>query len=75
MLMRRSHLSMAPELASERGHVNREHFVDAIRLAVQDAAATGRSRFDAQHFQDFLWRRFFARALPPEDFELVTQAA
>jgi glycosyltransferase involved in cell wall biosynthesis len=33
------------------------------------------SRFDAQHFQDFLWRRFFARTLPPEDFELVTQAA
>jgi glycosyltransferase involved in cell wall biosynthesis len=33
------------------------------------------SRFDAQHFQDFLWRRFFARTLPSEDFELVTQAA
>jgi glycosyltransferase involved in cell wall biosynthesis len=33
------------------------------------------SRFDAQHFQDFIWRRFFARTLPPEDFELVTQAA
>src|SRR6202050_2351648 len=32
-------------------------------------------RFEAQHFQDFLWRRFFARTLPPEDFELVTQAA
>jgi glycosyltransferase involved in cell wall biosynthesis len=32
-------------------------------------------RFDAQHFQDFLWRRFFARTLPPEDFELVTRAA
>jgi glycosyltransferase involved in cell wall biosynthesis len=33
------------------------------------------SRFDAQHFQDFLWRRFFARTLPPEDFELVTRSA
>jgi glycosyltransferase involved in cell wall biosynthesis len=32
------------------------------------------SRFDGQHFQDFLWRRFFARTLPPEDFDLVTQA-
>jgi glycosyltransferase involved in cell wall biosynthesis len=33
------------------------------------------SRFEAQHFQDFLWRRFFARTLPPEDFELVTRSA
>jgi glycosyltransferase involved in cell wall biosynthesis len=31
--------------------------------------------FEAEHFQDFLWRRFFARTLPPEDFELVTRAA
>jgi glycosyltransferase involved in cell wall biosynthesis len=33
------------------------------------------SRFEAQHFQDFLWRRFFARTLPPEDFELVMRSA
>jgi glycosyltransferase involved in cell wall biosynthesis len=33
------------------------------------------SRFEALHFRDFLWRRFFARTLPPEDFELVTRAA
>jgi glycosyltransferase involved in cell wall biosynthesis len=33
------------------------------------------SRFDALHFRDFLWRRFFARTLPSEDFELVTKAA
>ena len=33
------------------------------------------SRFDARHFRDFMWRRFFARTLPPEDFELVTRAA
>jgi glycosyltransferase involved in cell wall biosynthesis len=32
------------------------------------------SRFEAQHFRDFIWRRFFARTLPPEDFELVTRA-
>jgi glycosyltransferase involved in cell wall biosynthesis len=32
------------------------------------------SRFEAQHFRDFLWRRFFARTLPPEDFELVTRS-
>jgi glycosyltransferase involved in cell wall biosynthesis len=33
------------------------------------------SRFDARHFRDFLWRRFFSRTLPSEDFELVTRAA
>jgi glycosyltransferase involved in cell wall biosynthesis len=31
--------------------------------------------FDAQHYRDFLWRRFFARTLPPEDFDLVTRSA
>jgi glycosyltransferase involved in cell wall biosynthesis len=33
------------------------------------------SRFDAGHFRDFIWRRFFARTLPSEDFELVTRTA
>jgi glycosyltransferase involved in cell wall biosynthesis len=33
------------------------------------------TRFDAQHFQDYVWRRLFARTLPPEDLELVTRAA
>jgi glycosyltransferase involved in cell wall biosynthesis len=33
------------------------------------------SRFEAKHFRDFMWRRFFARTLPPEDFELITRAA
>jgi glycosyltransferase involved in cell wall biosynthesis len=33
------------------------------------------TRFEARHFRDFLWRRYFARTLPPEDFEAVTQAA
>jgi glycosyltransferase involved in cell wall biosynthesis len=33
------------------------------------------SRFEALHFRDFLWRRFFARTLQPEDFELVTRGA
>jgi glycosyltransferase involved in cell wall biosynthesis len=32
------------------------------------------SRFDAKHFRDYIWRRFFARTLPPEDFGLVTQS-
>jgi glycosyltransferase involved in cell wall biosynthesis len=33
------------------------------------------THFEARHFQDYLWRRLFARTLPPEDFELVTRAA
>jgi glycosyltransferase involved in cell wall biosynthesis len=31
-------------------------------------------RFDAHHFRDYIWRRFFARTLPPADFDLVTRA-
>jgi glycosyltransferase involved in cell wall biosynthesis len=33
------------------------------------------TRFDPQHFQDFVWRRFFSRSLPPEDFEIIMRAA
>jgi glycosyltransferase involved in cell wall biosynthesis len=33
------------------------------------------TRFEARHFQDFIWRRFFARTLPAEDFALVMRAA
>jgi glycosyltransferase involved in cell wall biosynthesis len=33
------------------------------------------TRFDARHFRDFVWRRFFARTLPPEDLEIVMRAA
>ena len=32
-------------------------------------------RFDALHFRDFIWRRYFAHTLPPADFDLVTDAA
>jgi glycosyltransferase involved in cell wall biosynthesis len=32
-------------------------------------------RFDARSFRDFIWRRLFARTLPPEDFALITHAA
>jgi len=32
------------------------------------------SRFEAPHFRDFIWRRFFSRTLPAEDFNLVTGA-
>jgi glycosyltransferase involved in cell wall biosynthesis len=30
------------------------------------------TRFEPQHFRDFLWRRFFSQTLPASDFELVT---
>jgi glycosyltransferase involved in cell wall biosynthesis len=33
------------------------------------------TRFDARHFQDFVWRKFFARTLPSDDFALVMRAA
>jgi glycosyltransferase involved in cell wall biosynthesis len=33
------------------------------------------TRFEAEHFRDFLWHRFFERTLAPEDFEIVTRAA
>lgn len=33
------------------------------------------TRFEAAHFRDFLWRRFFARTLPADDFEVVLRAA
>jgi glycosyltransferase involved in cell wall biosynthesis len=32
------------------------------------------SRFDANNFRDYIWRRFFARTLPSADFDLVTRA-
>jgi hypothetical protein len=32
------------------------------------------TRFDARNFRDYIWRRFFARTLPPADFDLVTRA-
>lgn len=33
------------------------------------------SEFDASHFKDFMWRRFFERTLPPEDFDVVMHSA
>lgn len=32
-------------------------------------------RFDAHHFRDYIWRRFFARTLPPTDFDVVARAS
>jgi glycosyltransferase involved in cell wall biosynthesis len=30
------------------------------------------TRFDPRHFPDYIWRRLFARTLPPRDFDVVT---
>jgi glycosyltransferase involved in cell wall biosynthesis len=32
------------------------------------------TRFEPEHFADFVWRALFARTLPPEDFDTVTRA-
>lgn len=32
------------------------------------------SFFDARHFRDFIWRKLFARSLPPTDFDTATRA-
>ncbi len=32
------------------------------------------TRFDPEHFRDFIWRSLFARTLPHEDFDTVTKA-
>ncbi|MGH8290020.1 MAG: glycosyltransferase family 4 protein [Steroidobacteraceae bacterium] len=37
-------------------------------------ASENLSLFDPSHFQDFIWRRLFARSLPPSDFNTVTAA-
>lgn len=37
-------------------------------------ASENLSRFDATHFEDFIWRRLFARSLPSTDFETVVRA-
>ncbi len=35
-------------------------------------ASESLTRFDPQFFKDFLWQRLFAKSLPPEDFDTVT---
>lgn len=32
------------------------------------------TRFDASRFEDFVWRKLFAKTLPPSDFDAVTRA-
>lgn len=66
-------------IAMEQG--TRASVLHATALTIMMAArhvlggSQALSRFDAQHFQDFLWRKLFARTLPPEDFALVMRAA
>jgi len=52
-------------------------YVHTVAMAVRHLLG-GRqilTGFDAHHFRDYIWRRFFARTLPPTDFDLVTGAA
>jgi glycosyltransferase involved in cell wall biosynthesis len=37
-------------------------------------AAEELTRFEAEHFRDFIWRRLFARSLHASDFDTVTRA-
>jgi glycosyltransferase involved in cell wall biosynthesis len=50
--------------------------VQTIAMALKHLLGCGQTltRFEALHFRDFVWRRFFARTLPPEDFEIVTRS-
>jgi glycosyltransferase involved in cell wall biosynthesis len=54
-------------------HATAQTFVMVLKHLIGGSQTL--SRFEARHFQDFLWRRYFARTLPAEDFELVTHAA
>jgi glycosyltransferase involved in cell wall biosynthesis len=56
-----------------RAHATFQTVVMAVKHMLGGSQSL--SRFEARHFQDFLWRRFFARTLPPEDFEIVTRSA
>jgi glycosyltransferase involved in cell wall biosynthesis len=46
----------------------------AMALRRQVGSSESLTRFDAQHFRDYIWRRFFARTLLPADFDVVTRA-
>lgn len=54
-------------------HTTARTIVMAVKHVVGGSQSL--SLFESRHFRDFIWRRFFARTLPPEDFELVTRAA
>ena len=51
--------------------------LSAVQLAIRRISGGSErlSRFDASYFRDFIWRRLFARTLPPHDFDTVTGAA
>jgi glycosyltransferase involved in cell wall biosynthesis len=57
-----------------QGYVNT--VIQTIGMAFWNAAG-GKERlwrFDAEHFRDYIWRRFFARTLPAADYDVVTRA-
>lgn len=66
-------------ISIEEGVWNSRSYTTAhtIRMAVKHLLGGKQrlTRFDPQHFQDFVWRRFFARSLPSEDFQIVMRAA
>jgi glycosyltransferase involved in cell wall biosynthesis len=60
-----------------------ERLAEALQQVAAPAALVLRSllglkeplgRFEAAHFRDFVWRDLFARTLPVDDFNAVTQA-
>jgi glycosyltransferase involved in cell wall biosynthesis len=53
-----------------------EAFAHTFAMALRYLAGGQESlaRFDTRHFRDYIWRRFFARTLPPADFDSVTSA-
>jgi glycosyltransferase involved in cell wall biosynthesis len=73
-LNRLGRLVITLEQRTWQGYVNA--VVHTIGMAFRHALG-GRQRlgrFDPDHFRDYIWRRFFARTLPPADFDLVTRA-
>ena len=51
--------------------------VHTIGMALWHAVGGSQTlwRFDAHHFRDYIWRRFFARTLPSTDFDVVARAS
>ena len=52
---------------------SRISFIPALLRRIVGASES-LSLFDATRFRDFIWRRLFARSLPPTDFDTVTSA-
>jgi glycosyltransferase involved in cell wall biosynthesis len=50
-------------------------YVGALSLAARRVLGISEdlTRFDSEYFRDYIWRRLFARSLPPEDLNIVTR--